>query len=85
MRVQLSIAILAIGIFSAIGIESAWGQAQSAQPAPQGQSAQPAQPAGVKQPQYKDRAEYDLVQAIIKETDPKKETRSLESVEGEVP
>jgi len=75
VRVQLSTAIVAIGIFSAIGVGSAWGQDQSAQPAQQAQPAQPAQqaqPAGEKKPDWKDRAEYDLVQAIVKETDPKK-------------
>jgi hypothetical protein len=66
VRVQLSTDIVAIGILSAIGLGSAWGQDQSAQPAQQ------AQPAGEKKPDWKDRAEYDLVQAIVKETDPKK-------------
>ncbi len=81
MRVQLSTAILAVAVSSAWGIGSARAQDQPAQPSQQtqqGQSSQPAQPqTQEKKPDWKDRAEYDLVQAIQKETDPNKKLELL--------
>ncbi len=61
MRVQLSF-VVAIAISSALGLGSAWGQNQ--QPA----ASQTAQ----KAPNWKDRAEYDLVQSSDAEKDPQK-------------
>ena len=61
MRVQLS--VVAIAISSALGLGSAWGQNQ--QPAAASQTAQ-------KAPQWKDRAEYDLVQSALAEKDAQK-------------
>jgi hypothetical protein len=70
VRVQLSTTILAVAVSSALGIGSALAQDQ---PAQQGQPSQAAQPqTQQKKPDWKDRAEYDLVQAALKETDPKK-------------
>ncbi len=67
MRVQLSTAILAVAFSSAVGVGAARAQDQPAQPS---QAAQPQ--TQEKKPDWKDRAEYDLVQAALKETDPKK-------------
>jgi tetratricopeptide (TPR) repeat protein len=67
VRVQLSRAILAVAICSAIGFGSARAQ----------DPAQPAQQAQQKKPEWKDRAEYDLVQSIDKERDPKKKLELL--------
>jgi tetratricopeptide (TPR) repeat protein len=50
----------------ALGVGSAWAQDQPAQPSQQ------AQPSAEKKPDWKDRAEYDLVQSALKETDAKK-------------
>ena len=69
MRVQLSMAITAVAMGSVMGLGSARGQDQPAsQPASQ-QASQPASQPTQKQPQWKDRAEYDLVESIRKETD----------------
>jgi tetratricopeptide (TPR) repeat protein len=60
-----------------VGLGSAWGQDQ--QPATgtsQTASEQASQPAQ-KQPQWKDRAEYDLVQSALKETNPQKKLELL--------
>lgn len=81
MRVQLSTLIVAVTISSAVGIRSARAQDQPAQPA-QTQQAQPAAAAG---PQWKDRAEYDLVQALGKETDPKKKLDLLNQWKDKYP
>lgn len=82
MRVQLSRAILAVVISSAWGWSPAGAQEQqpAQQPAAQQPAAQPAagqQPAAEKKPEWKDRAEYDLVQSIDKERDPKKKLELL--------
>jgi tetratricopeptide (TPR) repeat protein len=77
VRVQLSTAIVAVAISSALGVASARAQDQPAQQqsqqTPQAQPGQPGQPAGT----WKDRAEYDVVQAALKETDPKKKLELL--------
>jgi tetratricopeptide (TPR) repeat protein len=90
VRVQITKAFLAVAALSALGFGSAWGQAQQpaqdnpqqtqqaqpAQPPAQpGQTAQPQQPA---QPKWKDRDEYDLVEAIRKEADPKRKLARLD-------
>ncbi len=76
MRVQLS-AILAVAISSALGLGSAWGQSQ--QPAAQGsQTTQ-------KKQDWKDRAEYDLVQSVISEKDPQKKLDLLNQWKDKYP
>jgi hypothetical protein len=84
VRVQLPMAIVAVAMGAGIGLGSAWGQdqppsqpasQQASQPASEPASQQASQPASQpapKQPQWKDRAEYDLVESIRKETDPHK-------------
>lgn len=69
MRVQLYKAVVAAAVFFAIGLGAAWGQAQ-----PQ-----------AKQPQWKDRAEYDLAQSIAKETDPSKKLALLDQWKEKYP
>jgi hypothetical protein len=65
VRIKISRAILAVAISSALGLGAAWAQA-------------PAQPqTQQKQPQWKDRAEYDLVASMQKETDPTKKLALL--------
>ncbi|MGE5647257.1 MAG: hypothetical protein ACM336_15855 [Acidobacteriota bacterium] len=71
MRVQPTIAIVAVAISSIFGVESAIGQDQPAQQ----QASQPQ--TGEKKREWKDRAEYDLVQAALKETDPQKKLELL--------
>jgi hypothetical protein len=63
VRVQLS-AVVAIAISSALGLGFAWGQNQ--------QPAAAASQTGQKTPNWKDRAEYDLVQSALAEKDPQK-------------
>ncbi len=74
MRVQLS-AVIAIAISSALGLGSAWGQNQ--QPA----ASQTAQ----KAPQWKDRAEYDLVQSALAEKDAQKKLDLLNQWKDKYP
>lgn len=91
MRVQLSKALLAVAAVSVLGLGSLWGQTQqpaqdnpqqtpqaqpAQQPAQPGQTA--AQPQAPAQPKWKDRGEYDLVEAINKETDAKKKLALLD-------
>lgn len=75
MLTKLSKGFVAVAISSFVGLGLAWAQAQ---PAP----AQPQQPSG---PQWKDRAEYDLVQSIDKEADPKKKLDLLNSWKEKYP
>jgi len=75
VRVQLS-AIVAIAISSALGLGSAWGQNQ--QPAAASQTAQ-------KAPQWKDRAEYDLVQSALAEKDAQKKLDLLNQWKDKYP
>ena len=75
MRVQLS-AVVAIAISSALSLGSAWGQNQ--QPAAASQTAQ-------KAPQWKDRAEYDLVQSALAEKDAQKKLDLLNQWKDKYP
>lgn len=76
MRIQISKAILAVAISSALGLGAAWAQAPAAQPQAAGQA---------KQPQWKDRAEYDLVASMQKETDPNKKLALLNQWQEKYP
>lgn len=80
MRIQISRAIAGIAISSALGLV-AWAQTDQQQPAqpqqPQQQAAQPQQ-TQEKKPEWKDRAEYDLVQSIDKATDPNEKIKLLD-------
>lgn len=73
MLVQLSKAFVAVAVSSALGL--ALGQAQTQQAQPAQQQAQQGQP-GAKQ--WKDRAEYDLVQQIGQTTDGAKKLALLD-------
>ncbi len=77
MRVQFSKVIVAVATLSVLSLGSIAAQTQ--EPAQGGaQAQQPAQGGAQAQgPQWKDRAEYDLVQAITKETDPQKKLALL--------
>jgi len=75
VRVQLS-AVVAIAISSALSLGSAWGQNQ--QPAAASQTAQ-------KAPQWKDRAEYDLVQSALAEKDAQKKLDLLNQWKDKYP
>jgi tetratricopeptide (TPR) repeat protein len=67
VRIQLSRAILAVAISSAFGLGVALGQTQ-----------EPQQQQQTKKPEWKDRAEYDLVQSIDKTQDPKQKLTLLD-------
>ncbi len=86
MRIQISRAIAGIAISSALGLV-AWGQTDQ-QPAPsqqpQQQAAQPQQ-TQEKKPEWKDRAEYDLVQSIAKATDPNEKLKLLDQWRDKYP
>jgi len=69
VRVQTYKAVVAAAVFFAFGLGAAWGQAQ-----PQ-----------AKQPQWKDRAEYDLAQSIAKEPDPNKKLALLDQWKEKYP
>ncbi len=76
MRVQLS-AIVAVTITSALGLGSAWGQSQ--------QPSTPATQTTQKKPDWKDRAEYDLVQSALSEKDPQKKLDLLDQWKTKYP
>ena len=76
MRVQLS-AVVAIAISSALSLGSAWGQNQQ----PAAAASQPAQ----KTPNWKDRAEYDLVQSALGEKDNQKKLDLLNQWKDKYP
>ncbi len=87
MRVQLSKAILAFSIASALGLFTASVKAQPQQPAAQAK-AQPsqAQPSTTPaQKSWKDRQEYDLVQSIDAATDPNKKLALLDQWTAKYP
>jgi tetratricopeptide (TPR) repeat protein len=72
VRVQ-QLAIVAVAVSSFLGLGSAWGQDQQ----PSAQTSQQASQPAEKKPNWKDRAEYDLVQSALKEADPQKKLELL--------